>query len=101
VPALPKVDVPLDPGSVCRRPTPVGTVVLPVYRRHASTELVQCGPAEAGLAILASTLNFPRHREAAVRAVARLVEGVPTFHLTYASADAAAELIARAHAGDV
>ena len=100
VPALPKVDVPLDPASVCRRPTPIGTVVLPVYRRHGSTELVRCGPAEAALAILASTLNFPRHREAAVRAVARLVERVRLFQLTYATADAAAELIARAHAGD-
>jgi hypothetical protein len=100
VTALPKVDVPLDRRSVCRQPTPVGTVILPVYRRDGPTELVQCGPAETALAILASTLNFSRHREAAVRAVARLVEGLRAFQLAYASGDAAADLIARAHPRD-
>jgi hypothetical protein len=99
VPNLPKVDVPLDHESVCRGPIPISTLVLPVYRRHGSTELRPCGPAEAGLALLASALNFPRHREAAVRAVARLVERAVACQLTYASADAAAELIAHAHAG--
>jgi hypothetical protein len=101
VSGLPKVDVPLDPGSVCRRATPVGTLIRPIFRRHGSTELSPCGPAEAGLALLTSALNFPRHREAAVQAVARLVDRVPAFQLTYARPEVGAELIARAHGGDL
>jgi hypothetical protein len=94
---LPKAVVPLDPAAVCRRATAIGTLVLPAYHRHGPTALTPSTPADAGLALLAATLNFPRHREQAVRAVARLVDRVLSVRLTYASAATAADLIAQVH----
>ena len=87
----------LLPERVCRDPVPISTMVFPVYRRGCHTELLPCSPATAALEVLQNCLNFPNHREAAVRYVCDLVRKVPAFRLSYSDGRLAAELIAQAH----
>ena len=72
-------------------------MVFPVYRRGCHTELLPCSPATAALELLQNCLNFPSHREAAVRYICDLVRKVPAFRLSYSDGSLAAELIAQAH----
>jgi hypothetical protein len=94
---LRKTEVFLLPERVCRDPIPISAVVFPVYRRGCHTELLPCSPATAALELLQNCLNFPSHREAAVRYVCDLVRKVPAFRLSYSDGRLAAELIAQAH----
>ena len=94
---LRKTEVLLLPERVSRDPVPIRTVVFPVYRRGCHTELLPCSPATAALELLKNCLNFPSHREAAVRYVCDLVRKVPAFRLCYSDGRLAAELIAQAH----
>ena len=94
---LRKTVVLLRPERVCRDPVPIRTMVFPVYRRGCHTELLPCSPATAALELLQNCLNFPSHREAAVRYVCDLVRKVPAFRLSYSDGRLAAELIAQAH----
>ena len=94
---LRKSVVRLRPERVCRDPVSVRTVVFPVYRRGCHTELLPCSPATAALELLQNCLNFPSHREAAMRYVCDLVRKVPAFRLSYSDGRLAAELIAQAH----
>jgi hypothetical protein len=87
----------LLPERVSRDPVPIRTVVFPVYRRGCHTELLPCSPATAALELLQNCLNFPSHREAAVRYICDLVRKVPAFRLSYSDGRLAAELIAQAH----
>ena len=94
---LRKTEVLLLPERVCRDPVPISTMVFPVYSRGCHTELLPCSPATAALELLQNCLNFPHHREAAVRYVCDLVRKVPAFRLSYSDGRLAAELIAQAH----
>ena len=94
---LRKTVVLLLPKRISRDPVPIRTVVFPVYRRGCHTELLPCSPATAALELLQNCLNFPSHREAAVRYVCDLVRKVPAFRLSYSDGRLAAELIAEAH----
>jgi hypothetical protein len=91
---LRKTIVHLKPETVCRESMPIGCVVLPVYGHRCRTELLPCSPATAALELLQSCLNFPRHREAAVRYVCDLVKTLPAFHLKYSDGKRGADLIA-------
>jgi hypothetical protein len=93
---LRKTVVPLLPERVCRDPLPIGAVVFPVYRCGCRTELLPCSPATAALELLQNCLNFPNHREAAVRYICDLLRKVPAFRLPYSDGTVAAELIAQA-----
>ena len=93
---LQKTVVHLLPERVCRDPVPIRTVVFPVYRRGCHTELLPCSPATAALELLQNCVNFPSHREAAVRYLCDLVTKVPAFRLSYSDGRLAAELIAQA-----
>jgi hypothetical protein len=93
---LRKTTVPLLPERVCRDSVPISAVVFPVYRRGCHTELLPCSPATAALELLQNCLNFPSHREAAVRYVCDLVRKVPAYRLSYSDGRLAAELIAQA-----
>ena len=94
---LRKTVVLLLPERVCRDPVPISTIVFPVYRHGCHTELLPCSPATAALEVLQNCLNFPNHREAAVRYACDLVREVPAFRLSYSDGRLAAELIAQAH----
>ena len=94
---LRKTVVLLLPKRISRDPVPIRTVVFPVYRRGCHTELLPCSPATAALELLKNCLNFPSHRDAAVRYVCDLVRKVPAFRLSYSDGRLAAELIAQAH----
>jgi hypothetical protein len=94
---LRKTTVLLLPERVSRNPVPIRTVVFPVYRCGGHTELLPCSPATAALELLQNCLNFPSHREAAVRNVCDLVRKVPAFRLAYSDGRLAADLIAKAH----
>jgi hypothetical protein len=94
---LRKTVVHLLPERVCRDPVPISAVVFPVYRRGCPTELLPCSPATAALELLQNCMNFPSHREAAVRYLCDLVRKVPAFRLSYSDGRLAAQLIAQAH----
>jgi hypothetical protein len=94
---LRKAVVLLRPERVCRDPIPISAIVFPVYRRGCHTQLLPCSPATAALELLQNCLNFPSHREAAVRYVCDLVRKVPAFRLSYSDGRLAAKLIAQAH----
>ena len=93
---LRKTVVSVQPERVCRDPVSISMVVFPVYRRGCRTELLPCSPATAAMDLLQNCLNFPSHREAAVRYVCHLVKKVPAFRLSYSDGRVAAELIAQA-----
>jgi hypothetical protein len=94
---LRKAVVLLRPERVSRDPLPISTAVFPIYRCGCHTELLPCSPATAALELLQNCLNFPIHREAAVRYICDLVRKVPAFRLCYSDGRLAAELIAKAH----
>jgi hypothetical protein len=96
VAALDRTEVRLDAAAVRRAPARVVGVVFPAYRGGSAAELRPCGPAEAAVDLLRQCLNFPSHREAAVRCVCDLMQGGEAFHLAFSDADRAVELVDRA-----
>jgi hypothetical protein len=90
-----KVAVPLTPGSLCRRPVPVGVLVFPSYRAGVRATLSPCPRVQAAVELLQHCCNFASHRAAAVRYACDLVGRVSAFHLSFSDGDLAAELLAR------
>jgi hypothetical protein len=96
VAALDRAEVTLDAASVRREPAKVIGLVFPAYRGGIAAELRPCGPAEAAVDLLRQCLNFPSHREAAVRCACDLTQSGATFRLAFSDVDLAVELVARA-----
>lgn len=82
---LKKTEVNLEPKSISWDSVPVGALVFPSYSANSSKGLIPCSPARATLELLANSLNFVDHREAAVRYFSKLVKDVPAFYLSFNS----------------
>jgi hypothetical protein len=93
VTALPRADVRVTPRSVARAPVGVAALVFPRYVAAGPSAVERCAPGEAALTLLQQSLNFPSHRETAVRWACQLAAGRPAFRLAYADVGRAVELL--------
>lgn len=96
VPGLPRREVPLTSGQVCRTPARIGLVVFPAYA-PGRLEVRPCPPSETALELLQHCVEFGRRRERAIRQTCSLAGTWPAVRLSFESADGAARLIARAY----
>jgi hypothetical protein len=96
---LPRADVRLTSRAVGRVPVAVAALAFPRYAAESPSAIGRFAPGEAALALLQQSLNFPRHRETAVRWACEVAESRPAFTLTYSGAmrlsGLAARLVAR------
>jgi hypothetical protein len=91
-----KTAVLLQAEAVCRTPVPIVALVFPAYDGRSATRIAPCPPAAAALEMLQNCLNFPIHREIAVRYLCDMVKRLPAFQLSFNQGDVAAALIAQA-----
>lgn len=94
VSGLPRTDVRLARRAIARVPAGVGALVFPRYVADGAVGLAPCARGEAALTLLQQTLNFPHHREAAVRWTCDLAARQPAYRLAYADVASAIELLA-------
>jgi hypothetical protein len=92
---LPKVEVELSEDSILRHPVGIRSVIFPSFGTDGRNDLYNCAPSQAVVELLQSSLNFGKHREHAVKFLAKLVQNVPAYQLTFSDRNAAAEIVSQ------
>jgi len=82
------------PGAAILEPRPLGAVFLLKHERDLpAPEVRAIGPAEAGARLYANALNALAHANHGLDAVARIVQSVPCFTVSWAGLPATCSLI--------
>ncbi len=86
----------LDPRRVQSDPVDLAGIVFPAFSPGAVEALTPCSPSEAGLVLIRNCHSFRFLGETAVERVAKIVDAVPAFRLSYSDPNVAADLLAKA-----
>ncbi len=83
----------LRPGSVVKRPTPIGWVVLPRYEAGATTRIEALTVGETVLGLFENTVNTPRHKEKGLDRLIGIAKSTPGYRLVFGALDEACEAV--------
>lgn len=83
----------LRPGSVVKRPTPIGWVVLPRYEAGATTRIESLTVGETVLGLFENTVNIARHKEKGLDRLIGIAKKAPGYRLVFGDLDEACEAV--------
>jgi hypothetical protein len=92
---VPKRDVTLGLGLICRSPLPIRALVFPSFDQQTSAQLSPCTPGFAALELLHNCINFTDHKQIALQQICEIVKHLPAFKLKFSNIECALKCIAQ------
>lgn len=83
----------LRPGSVVKRPTPIGWVVFPRFESGAKTRIEALTVGETVLGLFENAVNIARHKEAGLDRLIAIARKAPGYRLVFGDLDDACKTI--------
>ena len=83
----------LRPGSVIKRPMPIGWVVLPRYEGGAATRVESLTVGETVLGLFENTVNIGRHKEKGLDQLIGIAQRAPGYRLVFGDLGEACEVV--------
>lgn len=83
----------LRPGSVVKRPTPIGWVVFPRFASGAKTRIEALTVGETVLGLFENTVNMARHKEKGLDRLIGIARKAPGYRLVFGDLDEACKAV--------